>query len=211
MTTIKPINYQHASKRVKSIFEDIENTRNSKINNFWKYLANNPSLLDYIWSEIRRIMPSGELSSLEKEIVYITVSVINNCQYCIHSHTFSAKNKGLTKKMFNELLHVIVLSSKSSLIINDNIDISSLPNLYQDNANVLNEVSPFMKELVFASVAIINRDGSSTRKLISKARKKGLMKTMEKEFFEVIKLASQTNVIANNYQIPVDKEFNFSF
>ena len=33
---------------------------------------------------------------LTKELIYVAVSVTNNCEYCIHSHTASARAKGMT-------------------------------------------------------------------------------------------------------------------
>ena len=37
----------------------------------------------------------------------MTVSIMNNCEYCIHSHTHFARQKGLTDEQYNEVLEVM--------------------------------------------------------------------------------------------------------
>jgi len=39
--------------------------------------------LKRIWENIKQVMAPGALDSLTKELVYIAVSVTNNCGYCI--------------------------------------------------------------------------------------------------------------------------------
>ena len=66
------------------------------INNFWKAIAHDPALLKRTWEDLKSIMGPGALDPLTKELLYIAVSVTNNCQYCIYSHTASAFGKGMT-------------------------------------------------------------------------------------------------------------------
>jgi AhpD family alkylhydroperoxidase len=40
-------------------------------------------------------------------MLYIAVSIANNCDYCIHSHTASAFAKGMTPAQYEELLAVV--------------------------------------------------------------------------------------------------------
>ncbi len=49
-------------------------------------------------------MAPGALDPLVKEMLYVAVSIINNCDYCIHSHTAAARAKGMTPEMYGELL-----------------------------------------------------------------------------------------------------------
>ena len=44
-------------------------------------------------------------------MIYVAVSVANNCDYCIHSHTASAHAKGMTDAQYSELLAVIGMAS----------------------------------------------------------------------------------------------------
>jgi alkylhydroperoxidase family enzyme len=60
---------------VKAVFDDIRATRRSDfVNNFWRALANQPSLLERTWASIKQVMlEPGELDPLTKELVYIAV------------------------------------------------------------------------------------------------------------------------------------------
>ena len=57
-----------------------------------------PSTLKRTWESIKQIMAPGALDPLTKEMLYIAVSVTNQCPYCIASHTASAQSKGMTAR-----------------------------------------------------------------------------------------------------------------
>ncbi len=106
-----------ANSEVSLVYDDIKKTRNTNtINNFWKHLANNPILLRETWDQFKGSMADGEISALMKELIYIAVSISNNCNYCIHSHTASAKKLGMTPDMYNELINVILMANKTNSI-----------------------------------------------------------------------------------------------
>ena len=85
------IEYEDASDEVRQVYDDIMATRKvDKVNNFWKALANHPVTLRRTWHSLKEVMSPGELDPLTKELIYIAVSVTNNCEYCIHSHTKAA-------------------------------------------------------------------------------------------------------------------------
>jgi AhpD family alkylhydroperoxidase len=62
-------------------------------------------------------MALGALDPLTKELIYIAVSVTNNCQYCIYSHTASAFSKGMTAEMFKELQRVIGMANETNKLV----------------------------------------------------------------------------------------------
>ena len=104
--------------RVAQVFNDIRTVRKSEfINNFWRALANQPDLLERTWSSVKNIMIApGELDPLTKELIYIAVSTINGCSYCVHSHTAAARAKGLTDTQHGELLDIIALASTTNAL-----------------------------------------------------------------------------------------------
>src|SRR5215475_6303947 len=106
--------------RVKAVFDDIRIIRNSDfVNNFWRALANQPDLLERTWASVKTVMIApGELDPLTKELIYIAVSTINSCTYCVHSHTASARAKGLTSQQHAELLAVISLAAHTNALAN---------------------------------------------------------------------------------------------
>src|ERR1700747_3687116 len=98
-----------ADSRIKAVFDDIRATRKSDfVNNFWRALANQPQLLERTWSSIKQVMVEpGVLDPLTKELIYIAVSTINSCSYCVHSHTAAARAKGMTDEQHAEFLAVV--------------------------------------------------------------------------------------------------------
>jgi AhpD family alkylhydroperoxidase len=105
MPTFPLLEYKDASAEVKAVYDDIMATRKTDyINNFWKAIAHDPALLKRTWEGLKSVMAPGALDPLTKELLYIAVSVTNNCQYCIASHTASAFSKGMTANATNKLV-----------------------------------------------------------------------------------------------------------
>ena len=118
MSTFGLIEYQDANPEVKAVYDDILTTRKTDyINNFWKAIAHDPSLLKRTLESLKAIMAPGALDPLTKELLYIAVSVTNNCQYCIASHTASAFSKGMTPEMFKELQQVIGMANATNKLV----------------------------------------------------------------------------------------------
>jgi len=115
MTIHTLVEYADASPEVRAVYDDIMATRKTDwINNFWKALANDPVTLRRTWESIKQIMAPGELDSLIKEMIYIGVSVTNQCPYCIASHTAAARKKGMTDAMFHELMAVVGMANETN-------------------------------------------------------------------------------------------------
>jgi AhpD family alkylhydroperoxidase len=115
MARIALIEYQDASPEVRAVYDDIMVTRGTDwINNFWKALANDPAMLKRTWQSIKQIMAPGSLDALTKEMIYLAVSVTNQCGYCIASHTAGACSKGMTDAMFAELMAVVGMANETN-------------------------------------------------------------------------------------------------
>ena len=54
---------------------------------------------------------------LTKELIYIAVSMTNSCEYCIRSHTFTAKKKGMTDNMLKELIAVVAMANETNRLV----------------------------------------------------------------------------------------------
>jgi AhpD family alkylhydroperoxidase len=108
-----------AVPRVKAVFEDIRKTRKSDfVNNFWRGLCNQPVLLERTWANLKEVMvKEGALDSLTKELIYIAVSTVNGCSYCVHSHTAAARAKGMTTGQHEDLLAVIGMAMQTNGIV----------------------------------------------------------------------------------------------
>ena len=118
MSTFGLIEYKDASPQVKAVYDDIMATRKTDyINNFWKAIAHDPALLKRTWEDLKAIMAPGALDALTKELLYIAISVTNNCHYCIASHTASAFSKGMTPAMFKGLQQVIGMANETNKLV----------------------------------------------------------------------------------------------
>jgi AhpD family alkylhydroperoxidase len=112
------IEYQDATPEVRAIYDDIMATRKTDwINNFWKAIAHDPATLKRTWEDIKQIMAPGALDAVTKEMIYIAVSVTNQCNYCIASHTVSAQKKGMTDVMFKELMAVVGMANETNKMV----------------------------------------------------------------------------------------------
>lgn len=106
------------SPQAWAVFEDIRATRKSDfVNNFWRALANDPPRMRSVWEQLKTVMMAeGELSPLVREMIYIAVSTANGCSYCVHSHTASARAKGMTDGQHAELLAVMAMASQTNAL-----------------------------------------------------------------------------------------------
>ena len=114
MTLIEP---ENAAPEVRAVYDDIKETRQTdRVNNFWKALANHPPTLTRTWESDKKVMAPGALDPLTKEMLYVAVSVTNGCEYCIASHTASARAKGMTEEQLGELLAVVGMANETNAL-----------------------------------------------------------------------------------------------
>ncbi|HET9407239.1 MAG TPA: carboxymuconolactone decarboxylase family protein [Candidatus Sulfotelmatobacter sp.] len=118
MPYYKIIEYENASQEVRAVYDDIMTTRKVDwVGNFWKVLANDPPALKRTWESLKQIMGPGALDPLTKEMIYIAVSTTNQCEYCIASHSASARKKGMTDAMFQELMSVVGMANYTNKVV----------------------------------------------------------------------------------------------
>ena len=112
---MNPIEMADASPAVREVYEDICRTRGVRdVNNFWKYLANEPRMLAHVWNSLKDMMAPGALDPQTKELIYTAISMSNNCEYCMASHGASARAKGATDEMMNELIAIVGLANMTN-------------------------------------------------------------------------------------------------
>jgi AhpD family alkylhydroperoxidase len=119
MATVKLIEHAEASAEVRAVYDDIMATRKTdRVNNFWKALANHPPTLRRTWESVKEVMTPGALDALTKEMIYVAVSATNGCDYCIASHTASARKAGMTDEMLGELMAVVGMANETNRLAN---------------------------------------------------------------------------------------------
>ena len=119
MSTIKKTTEEN-DQLVKETYQNIRDTRKTEyIGNFWKYLAFDPSLLKEVWTDVKNVMTKETLIDKKtKEMIYMAVSITNNCSYCTHSHTASAKKLGMSDEEHSEFLRIVALAAKTNQLVN---------------------------------------------------------------------------------------------
>lgn len=116
---LPPIDHADASPEVRAVYDDIKATRNvPDVNNFWKVIAHHPATLKRTWESLKEVMAPGALDPAVKEMIYLAVSVTNNCTYCIRSHEAAARRAGMTDAQFGELMAVVAMANETNRLAN---------------------------------------------------------------------------------------------
>ena len=118
MTIFKKISENEATGKVKEIFDEIKEARQiTEIPNFWKTMANSPETLERTWRSLQQVMGKGELDPAVKELIYVAVSITNNGEYCIKSHSLAARKKGATDGMINEMIAIVGMANETNRLV----------------------------------------------------------------------------------------------
>jgi len=118
VATFGLIEYGDASPEVRAVYDDIMATRKTDwVNNFWKSLAHDPAALRRTWETTKQVMGAGALDPLTKELIYIAVSMSNQCDYCVASHIAGARSKGMTDEQLKELIAVTGFANSNNRIV----------------------------------------------------------------------------------------------
>jgi len=114
--TVRLVDEQGASGKVRQIFDDIKKTKNlESVPNFWRALASSPDHLELIWGQLKSLMhpeASGRASKLDaktREIIALAVSATNGCSYCVNSHTTALRKHGIDTETLGEVLAIVAL------------------------------------------------------------------------------------------------------
>lgn len=113
MAMVKLANYADASPEARAVFDDIMATRNTDyVNHIWRALAAHPPMLKRFWQQMKEVMiKPSRLDPLTKELIYLAVSITNDCTYCINTHTAAARAKGMDDEILGELNEIVALAS----------------------------------------------------------------------------------------------------
>lgn len=50
-------------------------------------------------------------------MLYVAVSIAHGCSYCIHSHTASARAKGMTDQEFAEMIAIVGMAAETNRLV----------------------------------------------------------------------------------------------
>ena len=111
--------YKDMNPRAKAVVEGIAEGRGidpADINNVWKAMAKHPAVMEQFAAEMKSAFAPGKLDPLTKELVYLAVSITNQCDYCIASHGAMARRKGMSEEIHEEFMAVVLAAQKGNKI-----------------------------------------------------------------------------------------------
>jgi uncharacterized peroxidase-related enzyme len=117
MALLHLVSEEEATGKVKEIYEDIKAKKEIDfVPKFWQALAHNPEHLEATWQKLNVVMKPGKLDRLTKEMIALAVSIVNNCEYWIHSHSAAVKRLGLDNEAISEIVAVVDVFSGTNAI-----------------------------------------------------------------------------------------------
>jgi AhpD family alkylhydroperoxidase len=121
--TVRLVDEQGASGRVRNIFDDIKRTKGlDSVPNFWRALATSPDQLELVWTRLKALMhpeAAGRTSKLDartREIIALAVSATNGCAYCVNSHTAALRKHGVDSETLGEILGITALFNTTNAL-----------------------------------------------------------------------------------------------
>jgi uncharacterized peroxidase-related enzyme len=95
---VRPLTPDEAAPEVRPIFETYLKERGN-IPNMFRTVAVRPKHLETMIAHFRTVMGEGTVPALLKELLWVRVSHLNQCRYCLNSHTVLAGRLGASEAL----------------------------------------------------------------------------------------------------------------
>lgn len=92
MSTFKLKTIDNADEKTKPILQSAKDDI-GMVPNLFAVMANNPSLLKAYTSADETFRQDSGFSSVEQEVLLLSIAVENGCSYCVAAHSFIADNQ----------------------------------------------------------------------------------------------------------------------
>lgn len=110
---------EEADGTARAVYDDIKKTFGMVPNLFKAMAAADPEWLAVNWQREKTIMlAEGPLDRKTRELIAMTVSIVNHCEYCSLAHEAMAGRLGASKAEINHAKQVIELFSSFNAIVN---------------------------------------------------------------------------------------------
>ena len=87
--SLQPINLSNADERTKELLEAAKK-QVGMIPNMYKNMANFPAFLEIYGTGYNLFRKEGEFTPAEQEVIFLTISKENGCDYCMAAHSVVA-------------------------------------------------------------------------------------------------------------------------
>jgi uncharacterized peroxidase-related enzyme len=102
MSRIPTITYEQADPAAQEIF-DHYNKERGNVPNMFRTVAHRPEILRTMIAHFRAVMETGTVGAKLKELVIVRTSQLNQCEYCLNSHTQLARRHGWSDEQIADL------------------------------------------------------------------------------------------------------------
>ncbi len=92
MSTFELKTIDNADEKAKTILQSAKDNM-GMVPNLFAIMANNPSLLKAYTSADETFRQDSGFSSVEQEVLLLSIAVENGCTYCVAAHSFIADNQ----------------------------------------------------------------------------------------------------------------------
>jgi uncharacterized peroxidase-related enzyme len=86
---LPPKTLENADPKAKAVLEKAK-AQTGFIPNMYAFMANSPGLLETYLDGYARFRSASKLSPAEQEVVFLTISRTNGCEYCVAAHSMLA-------------------------------------------------------------------------------------------------------------------------
>jgi uncharacterized peroxidase-related enzyme len=87
LTELEMLDLESAPPGAKEVLERGRQAAGGRIPNMYAYMANSPGLLDTYLDGYRRFREESGFTPAEQEVVFLTISRLNRCEYCVAAHS----------------------------------------------------------------------------------------------------------------------------
>lgn len=109
---------QDANETVRVVYQDIKKHFGMVPNLFKVMAAADPDWLAVNWQREKAIMlEAGTLDRKTRELIAMTVSIVNHCDYCTLAHETMARQLGATAEEIHHAKQIIELFSGFNAIV----------------------------------------------------------------------------------------------
>ncbi len=114
----KLISEQEATGKIRDVYDDIRKNFGMVPNLFKTMAAADPDWLAVVWERQKAVMlHPGPLDRKTRELIAMTVSIVNHCDYCSLAHEASARALGVSADEINHAKRVIELFAGFNAIV----------------------------------------------------------------------------------------------
>lgn len=95
MPRLETMTAESATGKTKEIFDDLT-SKMGKVINIFQGMGNSAAALNAYLS-MSGALKAGDLSPEDREVIYLAVSELNGCHYCVSAHTVIAGKSGMSE------------------------------------------------------------------------------------------------------------------